>query len=163
MQNSILKKMSMAERQRDANWAMNEFADAEYAFLAVNGEDGYPYNVPLCVFRVDDSLYFHTALNWHLNDLLKQNVRVCVTCVNYAERDPENTTMRYRSAMAFGEVELIEDKQEKMRIFKAFFSKFLPENPKEDYYLDRISTIALLYRIRIEAAIGKESLPEKQM
>jgi nitroimidazol reductase NimA-like FMN-containing flavoprotein (pyridoxamine 5'-phosphate oxidase superfamily) len=149
--------MQIPHRARDRAWAMAQFEKAEYATVAAMGTDGYPYNVPLLIFRVGDNLCFHTAQRGHLCDLLAQNPKVCVTCVTQTAREPEHTTVRYRSAMAFGEAVRVTDKAEAMEIMRAFFAKYLPRDPREDYLVDRVATIASIYTIRVESATGKES------
>ena len=153
-----MHKMNLEERRRDYDWAMAQFEDAEYAMLAVNGDTGHPYNIPLCVFRVGDKLYFHTAPQGNLNDLLVRDSRVCITCVTYTKRDPDSKTMRYRSAMAFGTASPVSDSEEKKRVAPVFFGKYLPDPEKLDAHVDRMAQVAAVWRVDIVEAVGKESL-----
>ena len=49
--------------------------------LAVNGDDGYPYAVPMSYIYADGKIYFHSAKSGHKNDAIMRNPKVsfCVT------------------------------------------------------------------------------------
>lgn len=44
--------------------------------LALEGEDGYPYAVPLSYTYNDGKIYFHCAKTGHKLDLIKRNNKV---------------------------------------------------------------------------------------
>ncbi len=155
-----MNRMHLPERFRDEAWAMEQFEAAEFVYAAVNGEDGVPYNVPLCVVRVGGDLYFHTALEGHALDLFRRDGRVCVSCTTYARRAPEHTTLLFRSAMAFGTVSEVTDTEEKRRIMVRFFEKYLPGDEKAAAYAVRASTRASVWRVAIREAVGKENRGE---
>lgn len=49
--------------------------------LAVNGDDGYPFAIPVNYFydQEQDKIYFHGAKSGHKVDALKKNDKVCFT------------------------------------------------------------------------------------
>ena len=155
-----MNRMHLPERYRDEAWAMEQFEAAEYAYIAVNGEDGVPYNVPLCVVRVGADLYFHTALEGHALDLFRRDGRICVSCTTHTRRDPANTTLRFKSAMAFGAVSEVTDTQEKREIMVRFFEKYLPGDEQAPAYAVRASTRAAVWRVSVREAVGKENSAE---
>ncbi len=155
-----MKQMHLPDRSRDADWAMEQFSKSEYAFVAVNGDDGIPYNVPLCLVCVGNALYFHTALHGHAGDLFRRDGRVCATCAPKAWRDPAHTTMRFRSAMAFGDVVEVTDPSEKVNAMGHFFAKYLPNDPRAEALAHRAATHAAVWKITVREAIGKENAPE---
>jgi|GEM_PF-6959099 len=154
-----MHQMNIADRRRDGAWAMNEIEASYHATVSVMGDDGFPYAVPMCVFKVGDQLCFHTAVAGRLNTLLLANPKVCVTAVTKAAADPENTTVRYRSGMAFGTAALAETEADKKRVAAAFFAKYLPNHPKEAAFIDRMAEICALWCVTVNEAVGKESLP----
>ena len=155
-----MNRMHLPERYRDEAWALEQFEKAEYAYVAVNGEDGVPYNIPLCVVRVSDALYFHTALEGHALDLFRRDGRVCLSCTTHTLRDPEHTTMIFRSAMVFGVVSEVTDTEEKRQIMIRYFEKYLPGDEKAEAYAVRASTRAAVWRVDIREAVGKENKGE---
>ena len=155
-----MNPMHLPDRWRDEAWAMEQFEAAEYACVAVNGEGGVPYNVPLCVVRAGDALYFHTALEGHAMDLFRRDGRVCVSCTTYTKRDAEHTTLFFRSAMAFGTVSEVTDTEEKRQIMVRYFEKYLPGDEKAAEYAVRASTRAAVWRVAIREAMGKENKGE---
>ncbi len=152
-----MKAMQLSERYRDEAWAMARFEQAEYACLAVNGENGTPYNIPLCIVRIDDALYFHTALAGTAPDLLRKDGRASITCTTYTKRDPQHTTLLFESAMAFGVVTEITQLEQKREIMIGFFGKYLPGDPKTEAYATRASMRAAVWKFDISSISGKEN------
>lgn len=154
-----MNPMHLTQRRRDEDWAMEQFEKSEYVYVAMNGNDGVPYNLPLCVVRIEDALYFHTALEGTALELLRKNNRVCVTCTTFTQRDPQHTTLQFRSAMAFGTVTEVSDTEAKGQIMLRFFAKYLPEDvaSKFDAYAVRAAARASVWRIAVDEAVGKEN------
>ncbi len=156
----MMNRMHLQDRYRDEAWAMEQFEAAEYACVAVNGEDGAPYNVPLCVVRIGDALCFHTALEGLAVDLFRRDGRACASCTTYTLRDPEHTTLLFRSAMAFGVISEVTDIEEKRKIMSRYFEKYLPGDGQAEAYAVRASTRAAVWRLDVREAVGKENKAE---
>ncbi len=152
--------MHLPDRFRDENWAMEQLAKSEYAFVAVNGADGFPYNVPLCLVRVENEFYFHTAPRGRAVDLFRRDGRACISCAPYARRDPNHTTMRYRSAMAFGDITEVTDPDQKAAAMLRFFEKYIPGDARSEALSRRAATHAAVWHITIRTITGKESAQE---
>jgi nitroimidazol reductase NimA-like FMN-containing flavoprotein (pyridoxamine 5'-phosphate oxidase superfamily) len=155
-----MNRMNLPDRFRDENWATDLLAKSEYAFVSVNGEDGFPYSVPLCLVGVGDEFYFHTAPRGLAVDLFRRDGRACVSCAPYARRDPGNTTMRYRSAMAFGDIGEVTDPDEKASAMLRFFEKYIPGDARSEALSRRAANHAAVWRITIRTITGKESARE---
>ena len=91
--------------------------------LAVNGDDGYPYAVPMSYIYADGKIYFHSAKSGHKNDAIMRNPKVsfCVT-----ETDvilPKDFTSSFRSVIAFGEARIFESDEEKRAVMESYTKK----------------------------------------
>ncbi|MFQ9246675.1 MAG: pyridoxamine 5'-phosphate oxidase family protein [Clostridium paraputrificum] len=80
--------------------------------LAVEGDDGYPYTVPLSDYLNGDELYFHCAKIGHKLDSIKRNNKVSFCVIDKDEIIPEKFTTHYRSVIVFGKAKIVEYEKE---------------------------------------------------
>ena len=81
--------------------------------LAVSGNDGYPYAVPLSYVYEDGVIYFHGAPAGHKIDAIAADGKVSFCVVSQDEIHPEKYTTYYRSVIAFGKAQVFTDEDEK--------------------------------------------------
>jgi len=70
--------------------------------LAVSGDDGYPYAVPLSYVYAGSKLYFHCAPVGHKIDAIEKNSKVSFCVIDKDEVVPEKYTTYFRSVILFG-------------------------------------------------------------
>ena len=92
--------------------------------LALNGDDDYPYAVPISYVYVDGKLYFHSAKNGHKIDAIKNHEKVSFCVIDQDQIVPEKYTTYFRSVIAFGKARLIDDTDEMRRIATALAMKY---------------------------------------
>lgn len=92
--------------------------------LAVNGDDGYPYCVPINFVYVNDAIYMHSAKYGYKIDALNISKKACFSVVPRAEVAPELFTTRFESIIAFGDIEFIEDEGERQQVMEAFIDRY---------------------------------------
>ena len=94
--------------------------------LAVHGDGGYPYAVPLNYIYLNGAVYFHCAKQGHKLDSIKNDSRVsfCVVSENDILQ-PKFTTL-YKSVIVFGKAEIIEDEKEMYSAVRAIAEKYCP-------------------------------------
>ena len=88
--------------------------------LAVNGDDGYPYAVPINYFYDEPTqkIYFHGARAGHKFDALQACDKVCFTV--YGNETVKDATWApyLQSAVVFGRCHLVEDGPRAMELLK---------------------------------------------
>lgn len=99
--------------------------------LAVSGDGGYPYAVPLSYVWREGRVYFHWALSGHKLDAVRADSRASFCVVDQDRIVPEKYTTYYRSVIVFGRVRLIDDMEEKRRAIEALSEKYRPGFPEE--------------------------------
>ena len=72
-----------------------------YGVLAVHGDQGYPYAVPLSYTYHDGRLFIHFALDGHKRDSIINNEKVSFAVVETAKVVPEAFTTHYRERDRF--------------------------------------------------------------
>ena len=73
--------------------------------LALSGDDGYPYAVPLSYVYENSMLYFHGAKEGHKIDAIRTCDKASFCVVEQDHIVPPKYTTYYRSAIAFGRID----------------------------------------------------------
>lgn len=104
------------------------------AHIAIANESG-PVVIPMLAWRVDDYVYIHGANNSRLLRSLKQGVQTCLTFTLFdgwvLARSAFHHSAHYRSAVVFGQFEMVEDNQEKDRLLNHFIEQIAPGRTKQ--------------------------------
>lgn len=128
--------------------------------LAVSGDDGYPYTVPMSYFYEDGKIYFHSAKSGHKIDAIRSNPKVSFCVVTVDEPQPEKFSGDFRSVVAFGKARIIEDDAEKWKIMEIITKKYAPNAPQDavDAKIDvRFKAVSIIV-MDVEHLTGKESM-----
>ncbi len=97
--------------------------------LAVQGDDGYPYAVPLSFAYEDGRLFFHSALTGHKIDALARNPKASFCVIAADDVVPSTFTTQFRSAIAFGRLRVLTDEGEKRHALECLARKYSPDDP----------------------------------
>lgn len=97
--------------------------------LALHGDGGYPYGVPISYVYSDGHLYFHSALRGHKIDAIRQNDKASFTVIDLDEVHPDRYTTFFRSVVCFGRVRIVSDEAEKLRLATLLGQRY---NPGDD-------------------------------
>ena len=92
--------------------------------------DGQPYVTPTAYWRRDDRVYWHGSSASRMLRHLKSRPRVCFTVALMdglvLARSGFHTSVNYRSVMAFGTAELIEDADAKLAALEDMMERIVP-------------------------------------
>jgi nitroimidazol reductase NimA-like FMN-containing flavoprotein (pyridoxamine 5'-phosphate oxidase superfamily) len=154
---------------RDAAWAAEFLRRAAIGHLAHSQAD-QPFITPTN-FWFDEPkqrIIFHSNISGRLRDNLSHNPKVCLETSEYGRFLPANTALefsvQYRSVMAFGTVQILEDEQEKTEVLNSLLKKYFPEmtsgieyRPITPQELARTT----VYALQIESISAKENWDEQ--
>jgi uncharacterized protein len=136
--------------------------------LATVGPDGWPYALPLLYVSMGDEIWVHnTAAPGHLRVNVEHEPRVCFEIDEPGEvfaygRFECDSSVAYRSVIAFGRIRVIDDRAEKQRFCEALLAKYhrpeweRPEASRPPGFFPRLDMITV-YAIAIERVTGKET------
>ena len=96
--------------------------------LALSGDDGYPYAVPLSYLYHQGKLYFHCAKSGHKLDALRREPKASFCVVAQDQVVPLEYTTLYRSVIVFGRLRELEDDKEKRAAIEALALKYAPQD-----------------------------------
>lgn len=126
--------------------------------LSVNGDDGYPYGMPMNHFydEADGCIYFHCGKMGHRVDALKKNDRVSFCVYDHGYRNEGEWALNVKSVIVFGKIEMIDDPATVVDITAKLSRKFTND---EEYIQKEISSAlsrTLLLRLTPIHTCGKK-------
>ena len=132
--------------------------------LATVGTDGWPYIVPLLYVWMNGEIWVHTTrARGHFRSNVEHSPRVCFEVDEPGEVFPYgrfdcDTSIAYRSVVAFGSIRSVNDKPQKKAFRDGLMKKYADQEmgrPKSFY--PRLEQVTV-YAITIERMTGKETL-----
>lgn len=126
--------------------------------LACQGDNGYPYAVPLSYVYKDGSIYFHMAKTGHKADAMAACEKVSFCVIGQDIIVPEEVTTHFKSAIAFGRARILEgdDKMTAARLLADKYASSCPEAVEKDIR-DNYDNMHMT-EIRIEHMTGKQAI-----
>ena len=139
--------------------------------LATVGKNGWPYVVPLLFVWLDGEIWVHnTRVRGHLRDNVDHDPKVCFEVDEPGPIFPYgstecDTSIAYRSVVAYGSIRIVEDRAQKQRFFEALLDKYRdPAWDRPRYSFPRIDQVTV-YAITVREMTGKQTplpAPEAQ-
>lgn len=120
--------------------------------LAVNGDEGYPYAMPVNYFYDEEAgkIYFHGAKAGHKVDSLKKDDKVCFTVFGNEEIREEEWAPFMQSTIVFGRCRLMADQDEAIKRVAQFAMKYYPSKELVDEEVSADGRAVQMFEITIE-------------
>lgn len=119
---------------KDINQLHHIIDESLLAHVAIVEEHG-PVVIPMLAWRVADKVYIHGAKS---SRLIKQLKKECHTCLTFTlfdgwvlARSAFHHSAHYRSAVVFGQFEVVDNPQEKNDILNHFLEQIAPQRTAE--------------------------------
>lgn len=128
--------------------------------LALHGDDGYPYAVPVSYVYDGEKLLFHSAKNGHKIDAIIKNAAASFCVIDQDQIVPEEYTTYFRSIIAFGRIRILEDATEKRSAIEKLAVKYAPDDTAENRNnaIDREWKLLCMMEMEIEHLTGKQAI-----
>ena len=153
------REMRRKRQQLSQEESIGILQKATSGTLALLGDNGYPYAVPISYVYSEGKLFFHSALSGHKVDAIRNCDKASFCVIEQDDVQPERYTTFFRSVIAFGRIHLVEDEAEKTDMVRLLGNKY---NPHHDDHLHKEieSGIARMLAIRfdIEHLTGKTAI-----
>lgn len=153
----MFREMRRFKQQLELDECKKLLKNTRRATIAVNGDDGYPYSVPINYFydENDNAIYFHSALVGHKVDAIKRDNKISLSIIGEEYKDDGGYFYYVKSVIIFGMAEIVVDEDLRFNKLKEFGMKYFPS---EDYTLEELRQSmarALLIKINILHMTGK--------
>ena len=157
-----MKPMRRTTREMDADFALEVLGKAPYVTMSMTRPDGTPYAVPLSLAQADEqTFYFHCAKEGEKLDCIAYNPIVCLSAVSRCKPTigPKDNsfTLEFRSAIAMGRAEIVEDETEKVEALRLICQRFLPHHMEafDEAIKQSLSHTAVVRITLTEPPVGK--------
>lgn len=126
--------------------------------LAVNGDDGYPYAIPVNYVYVeeDEKIYFHGSKVGHKIDSIRKDSKVCFTVYGDEVIKDLEWAPYVRSAVVFGKCILTEGLEKNVSLVRKLAEKYYPNTELIDEEIASDGKVVQMFEIEIEHLTGKE-------
>lgn len=128
--------------------------------LAVSGDGGYPYAVPLSYVYDDNTLYFHCGKSGYKLDAISSNNKVSFCVVDQDLVVPQEYTTYFRSVIIFGLASVVDQEAEVRGAIEKLAVKYYPDDSKDnrDSAIRKEYDALRVVKIQIEHMTGKEAI-----
>lgn len=158
-EHSSFRKMRRKRQQLSEEENIRILKEATSGTLALSGDNGYPYAVPISYVYVDGCLFFHSAMSGHKIDAIRKYDKASFCVIDQDDVHPEKYTTFFRSVIAFGRIHIIEDDAEKMKAARLLGNRYNPNHEEAlQKELEKGFSRMLVIRFDIEHLTGKEAI-----
>jgi uncharacterized protein len=127
--------------------------------LAVTGDDGYPYTVPISYTYTDGKLYFHCAKEGHKIDAIKRNDKVSFCVIDKDKVIQETYTTHFRSVVAFGRARILTEDSDRRAALASLVEKYSPDYIQEGQKeIEKDWGRVCVVEVKIEHMTGKAAI-----
>jgi len=154
----MFTELRRADKAKTISEAEDILAGSPWGTLALTLGDGYPYSVPVSHIYHEGCIYFHSATAGQKYEALRGGGKVCFSAVGEQTRIlPGKFTVDYASAIAFGQISLVEDKDEVIRLLELITQKYDPTVTPESTsaYTQAHLARCCVFKITVEHLTGK--------
>jgi uncharacterized protein len=151
----MFKEMRRQDRKLEQEASIEILKKGEYGVLSTIGENGYPYGIPVNYVYIDDSIYFHSALEGQKLDNIQYTNKVSFCVVGQTEVLAEQFSTAYESVVVFGKASEVQE-EEKTKAFLALIDKYsaaFTEKGRE--YIEKAAHMTKVIKINAEQMTGK--------
>ena len=128
--------------------------------LALHGDDGYPYAVPISYVYTGDKIWFHSAKTGHKIDAVLRDAKASFCVIDQDMVMPEKYTTYFRSVIAFGTVRILEDEDEKRAAIEKLAVRYAPEDSEQNRsrVIEQEWAPLCMLEMEIEHLSGKQAI-----
>ncbi len=125
--------------------------------LAINGDDGYPYALPLDFIydEEDGKLYFHCSKEGAKIDLLKKSEKVSFCVMDQGYRKEGEWALNIKSVIIFGRIELIRDQERAIDHVRKLGTKYSPTVEYVEEEIKNAASRVQMLALTIDHMTGK--------
>lgn len=156
----MFREMRLKKEALDETAVKKILEEGTSGVLALQGEDGYPYAVPMSYFYDGkDKIYFHGAKKGYKMDMVQQCDKASFCVIGQDQIVPEEYTSYFKSVIAFGRVKIMEDKDEIRTMIEKLADKYHPAGTVQERnaMIDSEWNILAMIEFTIEHISGKQA------
>lgn len=158
----MFRQMRRFKQQLPQEEAEKILENGKTGILAVNGDDGFPYAVPVNYVYKKGKIYFHGATAGHKYDAMLRNNKVSFCVIDKDDVVAEKLTTYFRSVIVFGTVRLLEGDELVQAAYDLGIKYYDNDEAVRKEIARELNALAC-FEINIEHMTGKEAIELTRM
>jgi nitroimidazol reductase NimA-like FMN-containing flavoprotein (pyridoxamine 5'-phosphate oxidase superfamily) len=155
----MLREMRRKDRAMTEEDVKTLLETAQVGTLATISEDNTPYVVPMNFVYTKEVIYLHSAVEGKKMDNIITNSSICFNVIDAVELMPAAFATKYKSAIVFGKIVVVEDREEKRQGLIAMIQKYSPDFYESGLrYIDNAFESTKVLKIEVSKITGKARL-----
>ena len=152
-----MPQMRRFKQQISEDECRNVLKNEPRGILALMGDDGYPYAIPLNHWysEEDNKLYFHCAKEGKKLDSIRKCDKASFCVMDEGFRNEGEWALNIKSVVAFGKMRIVEDEDKKRQICINLTRKFTDDEEFLEHELINAFPRVCCLEIEIEHMTGK--------
>ncbi len=127
--------------------------------LAVAGDEGYPYAVPMSYVYEDGRIYFHSTKTGHKLDAIARCDKGSFCVIDRDDVVPDEYTTYFRSVIAFGRARVLTDEAERRAALEKLAARYSPDHEQGRMEeIEKTIKQVCMVELAIEHMTGKEAI-----
>ena len=153
----MFREVARVKQALDRETCIRILKEEKRGVLAVQGDDGYPYAMPLNHWycEEDGKLYFHSGRNGHRTDSIRRSDKASFCVMNQGTQEAGNWWLDFESVIVFGRIEIIEDHERALDISRRLSYKFTEDEGYIQYEIEHSGPGVMVFALNPEHITGK--------
>ena len=151
----MFRKMRRSKQELPEEECIEMLTNEPRGFLALLGDEDYPYVIPMSHVYVDGKIYFHGAQKGHKNDAVKKYSKCSYCVMDSGVRKEGEWWYTFKSVIVFGKIRTLTDRDEKIDKLTNLGDKFFPTHEETVDEINRLLDKTEVFEITVEHMTGK--------
>jgi len=154
----MFRELTRKNKQLSADECLSILTQEKRGVLSVNGDDGYPYGMPMNHFfsPTDGCIYFHCGKTGHRLDSLRKDNKASFCVYDSGYKNQGEWALNIRSVIVFGKIEIIDDIDIIRSVTYDLSRKFTNDSEYIEKEITNHAGSTLLLKMTAEHICGKE-------
>lgn len=154
----MFKEMRRNELQLSGEETREKLAACQYITLAMMGDNGYPYSLPISFVYEEGQLFIHGYKSGHKMEALTNHEKVSFSAIYENEVNSAGFTVTYTSIIAFGRAKRLNDNEKKRAIHLIIEKYSADHKEKGERVVQNLWNDFVAFEIEIDHITGKSSV-----
>ena len=128
---------------------------APRGILALLGDNGYPYTVPLDFLYNDNHLFFHCAREGHKLDAIRRCNKASFCVLSDGKKEPDSWWYHFESVICFGRISIVDDTARTDALLRQIGAKYFPQGYDLEDDMQKNAPRTFVLDLHIEHISGK--------
>lgn len=153
--NKMFRKMRRYKQELSFDECEKVLVSEPRGVLAVHGENGYPYALPMNFIYLNGRLYFHSAKEGHKLEAIAKNDKVSFCVMDKGFRKDGQWPLNIRSVVVFGRIARLDDTKNAEAILRRLGLKYYPSAGEVEAEISKSMKNADILELTIDHMTGK--------